>query len=212
MLFVTRQPKKVINHLINGHSEYRYKKSFSDIFRFKKRHRATPIRKKFGFHPIFVSSINNDEDLIFSALTSNPSCIESYIVFETEDFEKISFQKWIDYLGNKNKSGNIELEEGEEPEYIVKSIRLDQVKKIIPVKRRFNKEQDIRYLLSEDFYKQIPLFEKNRSNLGEKIKLKDKQFDAVFKNFVLEYGSTNYREQAIKTFRSDIKKILKNSL
>lgn len=208
MLFVTRQPRKVMDYFLNEKKDYYYKKSFFDLILSTKKSRATPIKNKFGFHPIFVSSIDSDEDLIYSALTSNPSCIECYIVFETDDFERISYQKWIDYLGNENKLGNIELEEGSEPEYIVKSIRYDQIKKLIPVNRRFDKTRDMAYLLSEDFYRQTPLFEKTRVNLGKEVESRRKEFDFIFNKFVINYGVTNNKEQTLSDFRSEIRKLL----
>lgn len=208
MLFVTRQPKKVFDFLLYEEKDYYFKKDNFDKFFKTKKSRAAPIKKKLGFDPIFASSMNTDEDLIFSALTSNPSCIQCYIVFETDEFETISFRKWIDYLGNENQKGDIELEVGEEPEYIVECIRFDQVRKLIPVQREFDKNSDVNYLLSEEFYRQTPLLEKNGINLGETIKLRSKDFNVVLDRFSNSMKTVGNKEKFYSDFREDIRKFL----
>jgi hypothetical protein len=205
MLFVTRQPLSVMKYILSTKNDY-FAPSFS---------RNTngegvsnlPIEILFGYTPIFVSSINNDEDLIFSAITSSPSVVECYIVFETNEFNKISLSKWLGYLKHKNTDIDLSLKKDEEPEYIVKKICYGQIKKIIPVNERFNKAQDLSYLLSDNFYKQTTLYKKSGRNISEIFQLRMNELNRSAKCFLRMSLDGNY-EKAFNNLRKDIRELL----
>ncbi|NFI83327.1 hypothetical protein FDA36_03975 [Clostridium botulinum] len=205
MLFVTRQPINVMNYFLETQNDY-YAPSF---LKFTNGEGVSnlPIERLVGYTPIFVSSIDSDEDLIFTAITSSPSVIECYIVFETEKFDKISLSKWLNYLKCRNTDVELRLQKDEEPEYIVKRICFKQIKKIIPVKGMFNREQDLRYLLSDNFYRQIPLFQKTGRSINDLCQSKENELNRISVNFLRRAVNENY-EKAFYKLRKDIRELL----
>lgn len=205
MLFVTRQPVNVMNYLIQTQKDY-YAPAFSKYTNGEGVSNL-PIEKLFGYTPIFVSSIESDEDLIFTAITSSPSVIECYIVFETEDFDVISLSKWLDYLKHRDVNVNLSLQKGEEPEYVVKKICYHQIRKIIPVAGAFNKGQDFSYLLSDNFYKQTPLFNKTGRAIGSFCESRVNELNKITEDFLKIAINDNYKK-ALNNLRKDLRDLL----
>ncbi|HHY25544.1 MAG TPA: hypothetical protein GX523_02110 [Desulfitobacterium dehalogenans] len=199
MLFVTRQPNSVATSIKN---EGYYCAQSKGV-------QTKPIENLFGYIPIFVSSIETDEDLIVSAYTSSPSMIECYIVFETETFDKISYKKWIGYLRDKNIDADVSFTSGMEPEYFVRTIKLDEVKRIIPVKGRFNKDQDAAYMLSDDFYKEATLFERGRKGVEFKLTNNSDKFLSCLHKLLMSFIDGTYDDKAFSVFREEMSCLLK---
>lgn len=176
-----------------------------------------PILKKFGYQPIFMIPMIDKVDFIIRYIFTSASCPEVNIIFETEEYDVISAEKWYQYLGRystKDEYLDIIADENDEKEYLTSIInRANVLSKVHTVNKTDNLKNDSKMMvLDNEYWKMINNFFDDKRDIFKLIlcdkfgeSLNQLQSDTI-NNMVRTCRPYN---EIIRRFRENVNKIVK---
>lgn len=211
MLFLTAQPYKVFEYFNTGGIEY-FPDEFNEKYTNGKGVSNEPIERQVNYKPIFVSSINNRIDRLVTQTVACPSKAECMVIINTEQYDKISFCNWLQYLADKNVDADIAYHDGMEPEYIIPSIKKEEVLCTIPfVKKKRTLEESITfykgYILTDHFSEKVYSDDKSQY-IESYMNYWGKKYISLQKKFYKTFKPGLYNDDAFNQLRKDIKNFL----